>query len=381
MWCLWYACRGPFFHGSSGTNQQWSHLHGGQLQTGIGPLALGSQVLPVLNHQKYQQGALVPTPSLRHTLPLPLPPKTARASRGTPFPAPLLASAPPATPPWPVPLQAQVQPPAGPPATIPVSMDGMPALPTPAPASAADRWPAGSLVEGGIGGGLEPACLEGLQGLEGQPGASDAWWWLVDGAVGAAGPEGGASSATATAAAAAATATLQQQGLQYLDALYMQQPQQQQQQQPGLGGTCAAAAHTNLEPPRARGPSSRQAHARMHPQGDAGRQGLVAEPEAHTGMRGEPARKRARGSGMSVALNKSIMSASCVGELLALVRARGHSFDFFKWVRGGVAAFVVLPTVEAAGSQPLCYELLVNLVWVLRGWTVGLKHQFWASGA
>ena len=39
---------------------------------------------------------------------------------------------------------------------------------------------------------------------------------------------------------------------------------------------------------------------------------------------------RARGSALSVALNKSIMSASCVGDLLGLVMARGHSFDFFK---------------------------------------------------
>jgi len=43
-----------------------------------------------------------------------------------------------------------------------------------------------------------------------------------------------------------------------------------------------------------------------------------------------PPKKKMRGSGISVALNKSIMSTSCVGELLQLVRARGHSFDFFK---------------------------------------------------
>ncbi|KAF5837976.1 hypothetical protein DUNSADRAFT_3637 [Dunaliella salina] len=333
--------RSPFPH-SSRAGRQWTSLHSNLPHSGISPLVLGTQILPALHsHHQHQYSyphrkpyPLANPPPRPHApfqkgLPLlhaPPAPKPAGSIRGAPLTAPLVAPAPT----W-------------------VSQSPTAAAPTTSTSSTAatiQQDGAGSPPGNGVRRAQEGAPQ--LQRLVGGAGQA-----LRTGEVEAAKDAEAGSALAAGGGHAHLHRPTDILGLEGFVA----------NQAPAVGGS-GKGSFTERGGPSHRLTAQQGVIGKLPGQDlpPSGRmeapfpsippphQQRVHHPAAAMQQPLHPTRKRARGSGVSVALNKSIMSASCVGELLALVRARGHNFDFFN-ISSAVSRAPKLVEAEHASAK------------------------------
>jgi len=306
--------RGPFSHSSS-AGRQWSALHSSLPYGAISPLSLGTQILPALHsHQQHQYShpqrkpyplanpPARPPASFQKGLPLPLAPKPAGASRGAPLTAPLVAPARPCHP--------------HPPAVAP-------------PATSNTGSSAATPRQDGAGTHLQVLDRGAGQALRAGEAAKDA-----------ALPAGGFAHPQQPASPLG------------LDSCVKQAPVAGGPGKDGYAGGSPSHGLTAQQGPAGKQPGQ-EVNGRMEmplPSVQPPCQHQAHLPVAAMQQLPHPPRKRTRGSGVSVALNKSIMSASCVGELLALVRARGHNFDFFN-ISSAVSRAPKLVEAEHASAK------------------------------